>query len=180
MSPKRCCRSAVPGLFFLFTDLWLVVCTPPQSAAATGTAEYDFCIPKEFFPGIAEYNETIDIGKYIPKEDMGKILKVIEEYASQNYEMGKDEYVVILRIMIEGKGALFYSYLLSGEKISEDRILFSAPGKDPDESERRLPFYMFDVLGIEDLKTPHLGWGPRSFRIYIDRTNLTTVPRTPI
>ena len=163
------------SLLFLFAALWLTACTPQKNVAATGASEYELFTPKEFFPGIAEYNETIDIGKYIPKEDMGKILKVIEEYAIRNYGMGKDEYVVTLRVMIEGKGALFYSYLLSGEKISEGRTLFSATGKDPDESERRLSFYMFDVLGIEDLKTPRLGWGPRSFRLFIDRTSLTVV-----
>ena len=138
-------------------------------------------VPEELASAVSEYNETIRIEEYIPKEHLEKIAKIIEEHAERKYGMRKDEYVVSLRVMTvreEDKSLVFYSYLLGGQKVGEQRTL-SGPVTGLQLCELQRPYYIFDVTDRADFKQLMLGHGPRTFRVFIDKKllRIVTLPR---
>lgn len=134
-----------------------------------------FAVPEELSASVSLYKETIDITKYIPEDNIAKIVETIDKYAKNNYGMDKGEYVISLRVISvrdKDKSRVFYSYLLGGEKIGEART-FSGPITEPQKQEPRLPYYIFDVQDLADFEQPMIGHGPRTFRLFIDKTSLT-------
>lgn len=143
-----------------------------------------YAVPAEFFEAVSGYNETIPISRYLPEEDIPKITAAIAAYAKLNYGMSDGEYVVALRVTTmrdDNKNVVNCSYLLGGEKIGEARTLFSGSGADVQKhTALQQPFYVFDVHALADLKQLQLGWGPRSFRVFIDKNSLEILERQQI
>ncbi|CAK7027053.1 MAG: hypothetical protein DELT_02617 [Desulfovibrio sp.] len=136
-----------------------------------------YIVPKELHDVVSEFNETIDIGKYIPEYDLDKITGVISEYAKLTYGMDQHEYVIALLVTTvhdEDKSRVVYSYLLGGEKVGESRTL-SGHSANPQDHELQLPYYIFDIQDMEDFKHAMIGRGPRSFRMFIDKKDLSVL-----
>jgi len=165
--------------YTLFLALFAILAASLTSCAPA-TPKYG--VPAEFSEAVAEYSETIAIGRYLPEKDIPKITAAIAAHAKANYGMNEDEYAVALRVMTvrDGdNGVVFHSYLLGGEKIGEGRTLFSGPvaGAQKYTPSLEQPFYIFEVYNLEDLKQPRLGWGPRSFRVFVDKGSLEVFER---